>query len=366
MLDSLDYYKQLAQTIKRLGQSYGFDQVGITDTDVSEHHAHLTTWLEKKFQGSMDYMASRSALRADPSALQEGTQRIITLRMNYLAENTSPQEVLQNKDHAYISRYALGRDYHKLIRNRLKHVAQAIQSELAKNQLEHQYRVFTDSAPVLEKGLAEKSGLGWIGKHTLLINRQAGSWFFLGEIFTDLPLPIDEPTSAHCGSCSACIEICPTRAIVAPYQLDARRCISYLTIENKQTIPVEFRSALGNRVFGCDDCQLVCPWNRYAKSTQEDDFKPRHQLDNVDLLSLFEWSEAKFLKNTEGSAIRRTGYHGWLRNLAVGLGNGSATPAVIQALNNKRQEIDNPMVIEHIDWALAELSSRAGNSFSDQ
>lgn len=351
-ITSTDYYTQLAQWLKSLGQEFGFSQVGISDLELNEHSDYLSAWIEKQFHGSMDYMKTRAELRADPTKLLEGTKRIISLRMDYLPEGEPPQTVLQDKRKAYISRYALGRDYHKLIRNRLKHMAKAIEDKLQKDGLSHQYRVFTDSAPVFEKAIAEKSGLGWIGKHTLVIHRQAGSWFFLGEIFTDLPLPTDAPTSQHCGSCSACMDICPTDAIIAPYQLDARKCISYLTIENKDSIPVEYREAIGNRVFGCDDCQLVCPWNKYAKLTQEDDFQPRQELDNQNLIELFQWTEEEFLKKTEGSPIRRTGYAGWMRNLAVALGNAPTDIPTINALENALDVINNQMVREHVIWAL--------------
>jgi epoxyqueuosine reductase len=343
-----DTLANLAANIRRWGRELGFQQVGIAAVDLGEHAAHLERWLALGFHGDMDYMAAHGEKRSQPAALVPGTQRIISVRMDYLPENPQAWETLRAGELAYVSRYALGRDYHKLIRRRLQQLADRITAAAG----EVGYRVFVDSAPVLEKAVAEQAGLGWIGKHTLVINRSAGSFFFLGELFTDLALPVDAPVSAHCGSCSACIDICPTQAIVGPYQLDARRCISYLTIESKAAIPLELRPLLGNRVFGCDDCQLVCPWNRYAKATAEQDFTPRHSLDRARLLDLFLWTEAEFQSRTEGSAIRRTGYQGWMRNLAVGLGNAPPDPAIVAALERRRQDVGE-MVAEHIDWALA-------------
>ncbi|MBV1959969.1 MAG: tRNA epoxyqueuosine(34) reductase QueG, partial [Pseudomonadales bacterium] len=284
---------------------------------------------------------------------------IISLRMDYLVGDTQPVKLLKEPGKAYLSRYALGRDYHKLIRKRLQKLADQITAAASALQTEHQYRVFVDSAPVLERAYANQSGLGWVGKNTMLLNRTAGSWFFIAELFTDLPLPIDPPEQKnHCGSCTACLDICPTDAFTNPYQLDARRCISYLTIESKAPIPVELRSKMGNRIFGCDDCQLICPWNRFAKTTSETDFSPRHQLDNIKLIQLFEWNEQQFLKNTEGSPIRRAGYQSWLRNIAVALGNLLASNAseqdkqqAIHALKS-RQNCDSELVREHIEWAL--------------
>src|SRR5690554_2633789 len=273
--------------------------------------------------------------------------------MDYLPADTAAMAVLRDPSKAYLSRYALGRDYHKMIRKRLARLGEQICDAVADSELA---RFFVDSAPVMEKPLAEKAGLGWQGKHTLIINRKAGSWFFLGEIYTDLPLPVDQPASNHCGSCSACIDICPTAAIIAPYQLDAGKCISYLTIENKGAIPVELRPLIGNRIFGCDDCQLVCPWNRFARHSDESDFKPRHGLDQASLLELFMWSEEEFLQRTEGSPIRRSSYAGWLRNLAVALGNVPASAQVIAALQQRRND-GSDMVREHVEWALARLCS---------
>ncbi len=350
-LQTVDY-QTLASQIKCWGQEFGFQQVGITDTDLSQYETRLQQWLQKQFHGSMDYMVRHGTKRSRPSELLPGTLRVITVRMDYLPPQANIKRTLKQKAKAYISRYALGRDYHKLIRKRLAKLAARIELEIGASQ----FRVFTDSAPVMEKALAEKAGLGWIGKSTNLINRHAGSWFFLGEIYTDLPLPIDPAETTHCGSCQACLDICPTQAIVGPYQLDARRCISYLTIENRGAIPVELRSLIGNRVYGCDDCQLICPWNKFAKPTCEDDFKPRHHLDNSDLVTLFLWDEATFLKHTEGSAIRRIGHISWLRNLAVGLGNGPASPNAIAALT-QRLAHPSALVREHVVWALQQLQT---------
>lgn len=340
-------WQQLVADIKEYGKTLGFQQVGITDIDLSNYTPHFLQWLEKQFHGEMHYMAKHGSKRYHPDELVPGTIRVISARMNYLPSDTDCFAILENPQKGYISRYALGRDYHKVIRKRLQKLAEMIQQKVGDTQ----YRVFCDSAPVLEKPLAEKAGLGWIGKHTILLHRDAGSWFFLGEIFTDLPLPIDTPVKNHCGRCTACIDICPTKAIVAPYQLDARRCISYLTIELRDSIPVEFRTAIGNRIYGCDDCQLVCPWNRFAKPTDEKAFHPRHQLDHSDLLTLFAWNETDFLHYTEGSAIRRIGYACWQRNIAVALGNAPTSSEIIQALSEK-QSHPNEMVREHIQWAL--------------
>lgn len=340
-------FNQLAHDIKSLGQELGFQQIGITDIDLSHYEKQFLDWLMNHFHGEMHYMESHGSKRYQPNELVPGTMRVISARMDYLPHNTDIQNVLQNPRLGYISRYALGRDYHKVIRKRLKLLVEKLTEMIG----QFGYRVFADSAPVLEKPLAEKAGLGWMGKHTNLINRSAGSWFFLGEIFTNLPLPIDEPVKNHCGTCQACIDICPTQAIVGPYQLDARRCISYLTIELRGSIPVEFRSKMGNRIYGCDDCQLICPWNRFAKSTQEKDFQPRHGLSAPNLIDLFNWSESEFLKKTEGSAIRRIGYDCWLRNIAVALGNAPYSEAIVQALNKKLNH-SSALVREHVEWAL--------------
>jgi len=326
----------------------GFQRTGITNVELDTAESRLTDWLRAKFHGTMSYMERHGSKRSRPDQLVPGTVRVISVRMDYLPEPQAvAQALLDHESAAYISRYALGRDYHKLLRNRLRALARRIEETVG----EFGYRVFVDSAPVLEKALAEKSGLGWVGKHTNVIDRDTGSWFFLGELYTDLPLAIDEPEQSHCGSCTACIDICPTQAIVAPYSLDARRCISYLTIENKGPIPVEFREAMGNRIYGCDDCQLFCPWNKFAKPTAEADFAPRHGLDSAQLTELFLWNEETWLKKTEGSAIRRLGHERWLRNIAVALGNANTTPEVIAALNARREE-DSPLVAEHVQWAI--------------
>lgn len=338
----------LAQSIKDWGRELGFQQVGIADVELSEHEAHLKRWLAAGYQGEMDYMAAHGDKRSRPAELVPGTLRVVSLRMDYLPGDTQMAQRLKEPEHAYVSRYALGRDYHKLIRKRLQQLAERIQQQIGT----FGYRAFVDSAPVLEKAIAEKAGLGWIGKNTLVLNRKAGSYFFLGELFVDLPLPLDAPhASEHCGRCSACMDICPTAAFAGPYQLDARRCISYLTIELKGSIPVELRTPIGNRVFGCDDCQIVCPWNRFARPTEQGDFQPRHGLDNSALAELFLWTEPEFLARTEGSPLRRAGYERWLRNLAVGLGNAPSTIPVLEALNARR---DHPseLVREHVEWAL--------------
>lgn len=340
-------WQQLADHIKEWALEAGFQQTGITDVDLSNYEPRFLEWLENEYHGDMAFMAAHGEKRWRPDLLVPGTFRVISLRMDYLPPDTACFEVLGDPQKGYVSRYALGRDYHKLVRKRLSGLAKRITAAVGGTG----YRVFTDSAPVLEKPLAEKAGLGWIGKHTNLINAKAGSWFFLGEIFTDLPLPVDIPATAHCGSCTACMEVCPTNAIVAPFQLDARRCISYLTIEQRGRIPVEFRPLMGNRIYGCDDCQLVCPWNKFAKFTDEKDFHPRHRLDTPELLGLFAWSEAEFLKYTEGSAIRRIGHGCWLRNIAVALGNAPKNTAIIAALREKLAHPD-PMVKEHVAWAL--------------
>jgi epoxyqueuosine reductase len=340
-------YNTLAQRIKRWGRELGLQQVGITDLDLGAAERHLEQWLARGFHGEMNYMAMHGRKRTRPADLVPGTVRVISARMDYLPQAEDPDAVLADPAAAFVSRYALGRDYHKVLRRRLQRLAERIEHEVGP----FAYRAFVDSAPVMEKALAEKAGLGWIGKHTNLINREAGSWFFLGELYTDLPLPVDDPSEAHCGSCSACIDICPTAAIVAPYQLDARRCISYLTIELKGAIPEHFRAAIGNRIYGCDDCQQVCPWNRFAQTSEEPDFAPRHGLDNATLLSLFEWNKTEFLERTAGSAIRRIGHDRWRRNLAVALGNAPHDSAIIAALTSARDDADD-LLREHIDWAL--------------
>lgn len=338
----------LTQQIKNWGCELGFQQVGISDTDLSQIEAHYSEWINAGKHGDMDYMDKHGSKRLRPQELINGTVRVISLRMDHLPEDS--QRAINKLDDghtAYISRYALGRDYHKVLRKRIQTLATKIESEIGA----FGYRVFVDSAPVMEKPLAQKAGLGWQGKHTNLINKQAGSWFFLGELFTDLPLEIDKPAEDHCGSCTACIDVCPTNAITGPYQLDARKCISYLTIEHKGKIPVEFRKAIGNRVYGCDDCQLFCPWNKFAHLTEEKDFMPRHQLDSSSMLELFKWSETEFLQKTLGSAIRRIGYERWKRNLAIGLGNANTSEELKKAL---QLDINHPseIVRESVHWAL--------------
>jgi epoxyqueuosine reductase len=338
----------MAAQIRAWAAELGFAQLGIADIELAEHEAYLQKWLDAGYHGSMDYMARHGEKRARPEQLVPGTCRVISVRMDYLADDTRPLEVLAAPQKAYISRYALGRDYHKLVRRRLATLAQRI-GELAGGG---QYRAFVDSAPVLERAIAERAGMGWIAKNTMLINAQAGSWFFLGEIYTDLPLPADAPQAdKHCGTCTACLDICPTNAFIGPFQLDARKCISYLTIEHKGAIDPALRPLLGNRVFGCDDCQLVCPWNKFARTTLEDDFQPRHGLADAELVELFLWDEATWLARTEGSALRRIGHERWLRNLAVALGNAPTTPAVLAALEQRRN-FPSELVREHVDWAL--------------
>jgi len=343
----------LAAEIKRWGREAGFQQTGITLAAITldgngTHERYLQGWLAQGYHGAMDYMAAHGNKRSRPAELEPGTLRVISFRMDYLPPDADCITTLNTPGAAYLSRYALGRDYHKLIRKRLAGIAEQIRGVIDQSQ----QRAFVDSAPVLERALAQQAGLGWIGKNTMLINKSAGSWFFLGEIFTTLALPVDEPhTSTHCGSCRACLDVCPTRAFVGAHKLDATRCISYLTIELKTAIPEHLRSLMGNRVFGCDDCQLICPWNKFAKATDETDFKPRHGLKNADLVTLFLWDEQTFLQYTEGSAIRRIGYERWLRNLAVGLGNAPYSEAIVDALQSRRGKI-SALVDEHIDWAL--------------
>jgi len=345
--DDIDFV-QLARNIKSWGLELGFQQVGITDTRLDEDEAHLLSWLDDNHHGEMHYMAAHDGKRSRPQELVPGTLRIISVRMDYWPEQADPaNSVLDDPARAYVSRYALGRDYHKVLRKRLQQLADRIAGQVGP----FGFRAFTDSAPVLEKAIAQKAGLGWIGKHTNLINRREGSWFFLGELFTDLPLPVDAAADNHCGSCQACIDICPTRAIVAPYRLDARRCISYLTIELHGAIPVELRKGIGNRIYGCDDCQLICPWNRFARPSGESDFTPRHRLDSRTLIDLFTWDEAEFLRYTEGTAIRRIGHISWLRNIAVALGNSPTGEDVISALESRREH-PSELVREHVLWGL--------------
>jgi epoxyqueuosine reductase len=338
----------LAHNIKRWAAELGFAEIGITDTDLSNAEEAHQNWIKKGFHGDMDYMAKHGTKRTRPAELVPNTIRIISARLDYLPPKAKDSwQVMSNGNQAFISRYALGRDYHKVIREKLQTLCDKIQESIQ----DVEYRVFTDSAPVLEVALAEKAGLGWRGKHTLLINKDHGSWFFLGEIYTNLPLPIDTPATNHCGTCTSCINICPTQAITAPYEVDARRCISYLTIELKNSIPEDLRPLIGNRVYGCDDCQLVCPWNKFAETTQEPDFQIRNGLDDISLIDCFSWTEAEFKQKMAGSAIYRIGYEQWLRNIAVGLGNAPTSPRVIHALKLRVHDASS-LVSEHAVWAL--------------
>jgi epoxyqueuosine reductase len=339
-------YAALARRIKAWGAELGFQAVGIADADLSAAAPRLLEWLSRGWHGEMEYMARHSALRAHPPSLKAGTLRVISCRMDYLHD--LPEGIATDADRAYIARYARGRDYHKVLRARLQALCERIEAQAG----QFGFRAFTDSAPVMEVELARKAGLGWRGKHTLLLDREAGSWFFLGEIYCDLPLPADAPKAEHCGSCERCIDVCPTGAIRAPYELDARRCISYLTIEHKSAIPEELRPLIGNRVYGCDDCQLVCPWNRFARLSNEDDFKVRNGLDQATLAELFAWTQAQFDERLRGSPIRRIGYERWLRNLAVGLGNAPTTLEVVGALR-ARENHPSALVREHVRWALS-------------
>jgi len=345
----------LEQRIKQWGGELGFDAVAIAGIDLSEDEARLMEWLDRGWHGDMDYMARHGARRARPAELVPGTASIITARLNYLAPNARDGwQVLGDPERAFISRYALGRDYHKVMRAKLQTLAYRMTAELGA----FRYRVFSDSAPVMEVSLASRNGLGWRGKHTLLLSRDAGSMFFLGELFVELDLAKDTPASSHCGTCERCIDVCPTRAIVAPYQLDARRCVSYLTIEHHGPIPADLRPLMGNRIYGCDDCQLVCPWNKYAKASNDPDFAIRNGLDGASLVELFAWSEEEFNRRFEGSAIRRIGHERWLRNIAVALGNAPASPGIVNALQARAQD-PSPLVREHVAWALARHAATA-------
>ena len=338
------------QQMQVWGHELGFQQLGISDTDLSVPEKQLHDWLAAGYHGDMQWMESHGLKRSRPDLLEVGTRSIVSVRMDYFPPEAADAEmVLNHPNLGYVSRYALGRDYHKVMRNKLKQLAQKMQQEVG----EFGYRVFVDSAPVLEKPIAVKAGLGWIGKHSNLLNREAGSWFFLGEIYTDLLLPKTEPAAEHCGSCTACIDVCPTQAIVAPYVVDARRCISYLTIELDGVIPIEFREAMGNRIYGCDDCQLICPWNRFSETSDENDYNVRNGLDSEYLLNLFKWSEHQFLYNMQGSAIRRIGYQRWQRNISIALGNAPHNQIIVDVLAEKR-ETASKMVAEHIDWALGQ------------
>jgi epoxyqueuosine reductase len=345
------------EDLLQLAQAEGFADAGIAGVELPEDEAWLLQWLAAGMHGEMGYMERHGTLRSRPQELKPGTLRVISLRMDYWpADAADAETVLGDPSLGYMSRYALGRDYHKVMRRALARVAEAIAARIP-----HEYRVFVDSGPVLEKALARNAGLGWIGKHTNLIARDAGSYFFLGEILTDLPLPVDEPASAHCGSCSACMPACPTGAIVAPHKLDARRCISYLTIELRGSIPVELRPAIGNRIYGCDDCQLVCPWNKFARAASQPDFKTRHGLDAPRLVDLLAWTQEDFEQRFEGSAVRRIGYESFIRNVAVALGNGENDAAAMQALHGRCND-PSELIAEHARWALDRLQakSRAG------
>jgi epoxyqueuosine reductase len=344
----------LVADIRRWAEECGFNAVGISDIDLREHETYLQRWLAAGYQGEMHWMAAHGNRRSRPEELVPGTCRVLSLRMDYLPGGAEPLRILNDPERAYIARYSLGRDYHKLVRPRLARLARRIETRAGGGT----YRAFVDSAPVLERAIAERAGLGWIGKNTMLLNDSAGSWFFLGEIYTDLPLPPDPPQSSkHCGSCRACLDVCPTDAFVGPFQLDARRCISYLTIEHKGSIDESLRPLMGNRVFGCDDCQLVCPWNKFASLTREADFKPRHHLDDPGLVELFLWDEATWQLRTAGSALRRIGHERWLRNIAVALGNAPASAAIQDALRRRLQH-PSALVREHVLWALEQQQNK--------
>jgi epoxyqueuosine reductase len=345
-----------------LARARGFEALGVADVALDADATYLDRWVDAGKHGEMSYMHKHGTKRSRPGELVPGTVRVLTARMNYWpGDARDAWDALGDDELAYVSRYALGRDYHKVLRNALQGLADDIQAQVGPMG----YRVFVDSGPVLERALARKAGLGWVGKHTNLIARDAGSYFFIGEILTDLPLPLDEPVGAHCGTCSACIPACPTGAITAPYQLDARRCISYLTIELHGAIPVELRRMMGNRIYGCDDCQLVCPWNKFARAAAHPDFKTRHRLDSSRLSELFAWTEEEFLARTEGSAIRRIGYERWLRNIAVALGNAPGSEETLAALRSRREDA-SPLVREHVHWALAEHAGRETDESSGQ
>ena len=352
-------YEQLAQQIKIWGKELGFQKVGICDVDLSEHEAALQKWLDAGYHGSMDWMARHGMMRARPDELLPGTVRVISVRMDYLPPEARFASNLANTNHAYISRYALGRDYHKLVRKQLNKLGKRIEQEVG----QFGYRPFVDSAPILERPLAQKAGLGWTGKHSLILDKDCGSWFFLGELLIDLPLPVDEPSVDQCDKCKACITSCPTQAIVDEKIVDARRCISYLTIEFDGVIPEEFRKPMGNRIYGCDDCQLVCPWNRYAEITEQEDFHRRESFEEPDLVTMFNWDESTFLKQMEGSAIRRIGHLQWLRNISVALGNAKYSQLIIEALEARQGE--NKLLDEHIEWALEQQFNQIPANQSD-
>jgi epoxyqueuosine reductase len=350
---SAEQLARLAAEVKAVGRRLGFTKVGITDTTLDDDESHLDRWLAAGRHGAMEYMARHGHKRSRPADLVPGTIRVVCARMNYWPQAArDARAVLADPRAGYVARYALGRDYHRVLRRRLQRLADAVTARIGP----FGYRVFVDSAPVLEKALARNAGLGWIGKHTNLLDRD-GSYFLLGEVYTDLPLPVDAPIEGHCGSCTACLDVCPTQAIVAPYQLDARRCISYLTIELRGSIPEALRAPIGNRIFGCDDCQLFCPWNKFAQRTVVADFAARHDLDGAELAALFAWTEPEWQQRTEGSALRRAGYDGWLRNIAVALGNAPTDAVVLDALRARREH-PSPLVREHVLWALGQHDAR--------
>jgi|TARA_Y100000389_G_scaffold204047_1_gene254683 epoxyqueuosine reductase len=341
--------KLLKKKIIDWSRELGFDGVGFTDIDLKEDETHLLNWLENKFHGEMHYMKKHGVKRSQPDKLMPGTVRVISFRMNYLQDNTyDSKKVLENKNLGYISRYALGKDYHSEMRDRLHIIAKKINKEVDG----FKYRAFVDSAPVLEKAIGQKSGLGWIGKNTLLINKENGSYFFLGEIYTNIDFDIDKKSKNFCGECSECIDKCPTNAIISPHVLDAQKCIAYLTIELKGSIPIKYRDSIGNRIFGCDDCQIVCPWNRFSEETRIEEFTHKHELDSPTLISLFNWTEKEFKKNTKNTPINRISYFQWLRNIAIGLGNAEKNSNIVQILKNKKDDLLDPILNEHIDWAI--------------
>lgn len=351
-----DNYYLLPEKIKTWAKELGFQQVGFSDIDLSEFEQPFKDWLAKGFHGEMAFMAAHGNKRTRPAELLPGTLSIVSARMDYLPEDALFADTLEDPQRAYISRYALGRDYHKVVRNKLKQLGKKIEAELGLDDLS--FRPFVDSAPVLERAIAQKAGLGWTGKHSLILNEKAGSWFFLGELFLPFELPSEQEQHDQCGSCVACITTCPTQAIVEPYVVDSNKCISYLTIEYKGVIPEQYRKAMGNRIYGCDDCQLICPWNRYAELTQEPDFTPRNKLNTATLLTLWQWTEQQFLDNTQGSPIRRIGYPFWLRNIVIALGNAPFSLAIIEAIEDKYAVLD-ALVQEHADWALAQQQLKA-------
>lgn len=360
MIEHQNAINLLLHDISQWVTEFGFDDFGIADIDLSAEHEAHKQWLDARYNAGMGWIEENTDLRLYPEKLVPGTHRIISVRLNYLPSDTELVKQLKKHDEAYISRYALGRDYHKLMRKRLAQLGKKIEARALELGItpSANTRAFVDSAPVLERPLAEKSGLGWTGKHTLIINEKDGSWFFLGELFTNIPLPCNQETPVNqCGDCEACMQICPTDAFPKPYVLDASRCISYLTIEHKGSIPIEFREPMGNRIFGCDDCQLICPWNKYAKHTAENDFNPRHNLQSIELLTLFAWTEEEFLRKTEGSAIRRTGFENWQRNLSIALGNAPKQSAVIDALKEALTHCTSATLKEHFEWAIMRQQS---------